>query len=158
MDSLCFPEENHTKYHANRTIINEISLRLWKWIFNFLHYGPNYVVLVPIASAEHNESKGVRFRKDLKRNAETLDIPQILMVFKPLQGSKARVYKGAVLAPSCEQPTCPVVKVIIGEENCASVRAFGMTWSQSYILMLRAYEHARTLLQFSSPILTLATG
>ena len=30
MDSLCFSDENHTKYHANRTIINEISLRLWK--------------------------------------------------------------------------------------------------------------------------------
>ena len=37
------------------------------------------------------------------------------------------MHKGAVLAPSCEQPTCPVAKVRIGEENCGSVRAFGMT-------------------------------
>ena len=25
MDSLCFSDENHTKFHVNRTIINEIA-------------------------------------------------------------------------------------------------------------------------------------
>ena len=49
---------------------------------------------VSIASAEHKESKGCGFPNDLKRNAETIDIPQILMVFKPFQGSKAIKFDG----------------------------------------------------------------
>ena len=50
--------------------------------------------LVLIASAEHKESKGVVFEKILREMRKPLDIPQILMVFKPLQRSKAIKFDG----------------------------------------------------------------
>ena len=102
--------------------------------------------------------------------SDTTDDPGVIKYFCPIfdstgikcrlsiQNFNAGLHKELFSAPSGEQPTCLVAKVRIGEENCSSVRAFGMTWTQSYILMLRAYEHAHTLLQFSSPILALATS
>ena len=65
MDSLCFSDQNHTKFHVNRTIINEISLRLWKSLFR----GISFVIfritsfLVSVSSAKHKESIGVVFAK-----------------------------------------------------------------------------------------------
>ena len=65
MDSLCFSDENHTKFHVNRTIINEISLRLWKLIF----HGISFIIfritsfLLSVSSAEDKKSIGVVFAK-----------------------------------------------------------------------------------------------
>ena len=74
MDSLCFSDENHTKFHVNLTIFNEVSLKLCKSIFHVISFIIVRITsfLVSVSSAKHRESIGVVFAKIWRemRNSE----------------------------------------------------------------------------------------
>ena len=38
MDTLCFFDENHTKFYVNRTISNEVNLKLCKSFFHVISF------------------------------------------------------------------------------------------------------------------------
>ena len=65
MDSLCFYNENHTKFDVNRTILNKVN---FKW-YNSIFHGISFIMvwitssLVLVSSAKHKESIGVVFAK-----------------------------------------------------------------------------------------------
>ena len=63
MDSLCFSDENHTKFHVNPTIFYEVRWRLWKSIFHLIFFIMLRIAsfLVLVSSAKHKESIDVVF-------------------------------------------------------------------------------------------------
>ena len=57
MDSLCFSDENHMKFHVNRIIINEDNLKWYKLIFHTISFIIFRITsfVVSVSSAKHKE-------------------------------------------------------------------------------------------------------
>ena len=120
MDSLCFSDENHTKFHVNRTIINEISFRLWEWIFHEISFIFVRIMslLVSLSSAKHKESIGLVFAKiwwEMRKSTIFLtffwsrvprSLPRYHMAGKPLVSTTLNTLCPSIF--SCREPRVSV--------------------------------------------------